>query len=40
MARTDQELNMLLAHYEWLKNPEQDMLLYDVNSSANLSVLF
>lgn len=40
MARTDQELNMLLAHYERLKNPEQDMLLYDVNSSANLSVLF
>ena len=27
MARTDQELNMLLAHYERLKNAEQDMLM-------------
>ena len=40
MARADQEFHLLLAHYEWLINDEEVMLLYHVNSSENLSLPF
>ena len=38
MAIADQEFCLLLAHYEGLTNDEEVMLLYDVNSSKNLSL--
>ena len=40
MTRTDQDFCLLLAHYEGLINDEEFMLLYDVNSSKNLSLPF
>ena len=44
MARADQEFCLLLAHYEglivMLLYDEEVMLLYDVNSSKNLSLPF
>ena len=40
MARADQEFCLLLADYEGLINDEEVMLLYDVNSSKNLSLPF
>ena len=40
MVRADQEFCLLLAHYEGLINDEEVMLLYNVNSSKNLSLPF
>ena len=40
MTIADQEFYLLFAHYEELINDEEVMLLYDVNSSKNLSVSF
>ena len=40
MAKADQEFCLLLAHYEGLTSHEEVMLLYDVNSSKNLTLPF